>query len=68
MDVYNVANSNPVFEVRSGTGETDVFIGGDTTDPSKRTRIRRSCRPPACSDRASSGSTSPTGSATVRDR
>jgi hypothetical protein len=28
-----------VFEVRSGTGETDVFIGGDTTDPSKRTRI-----------------------------
>jgi hypothetical protein len=39
MDVYNVTNANTVFGVRTGTGLTDVFIGGDTSDPTKRTQI-----------------------------
>ena len=29
MDVYNLTNANTTFNVRTGTGETPIRVGGD---------------------------------------
>jgi hypothetical protein len=36
MDLYNVANSNTVFQIRNGTGLTDIRYANDPTQPVTR--------------------------------
>jgi hypothetical protein len=36
MDAYNVTNANTVFNVRTGTGETDVRFANDPSQPVTR--------------------------------